>query len=364
VPETFQIKSTLRTYQVHFTEDWLSECERMVRDERAFFVIDSAVVDHFGDRFFEVVTSDRVFVTPATESVKTLDGASSLVELLSDRAVRRQDMLVAVGGGVVQDLVAFTASILYRGVDWTFIPTTLLAQADSCIGGKTSINVGARKNLVGTFHPPLVIHVDPALLETLPEVEIRSGIGEIMHYYVYADSALLESLVRDYEVILRDRRLLGPHIREALRIKREVIEVDEFDRGERNKFNYGHTFGHALESLTNFELRHGQAVTVGMCLANDLSARCGLLPQREAEELNRRLAVNLPDFDGADLDLDRYLALLSKDKKNVGSGTLTCILTGGLGNLSKCTLPMDKVLRTSIQNFYQTVLPELATLRR
>ena len=352
VSNSFEVRSHVRTYRVSFTDDWMDTCTDLAEDERTFFVVDAAIAKKFGSRVERCVPSERMETIEATEAVKTLEGAGRLVERLSERGVRRHDMIVAIGGGVIQDVVGFTASILYRGVEWTFLPTTLLAQADSCIGGKTSINVGTRKNLVGTFYPPGMIYIDPGFLESLPEVEIRSGIGEIMHYYVYAGSPLLEPMVEEYSTFLENPRDLCRHIREALHIKRGVIEIDEFDKGERNKFNYGHTFGHALESISEFELRHGQAVTAGMCLANDLSVRLGLLDAGKAARLNALLSVNLPSYEWGSLDFDRYFELLSRDKKNVGKGTLTCILAEGYGRLVKQTLPMDDQFAGWVKSFF------------
>lgn len=362
MPEPLVIESSLRTYRVEFDGGFADRCRRLA-GEGAFFVVDAAVDRHFGDDIADAVPAERRVILEASEEVKTLDGVKSLALLLSDRGVRRGQMLVAVGGGVIQDVAAFTASILYRGVAWVFLPTTLLAQADSCIGGKTSINVGERKNLVGNFNPPAWIHIDAAFLATLPDVEIRSGIGEILHYYVFGDSALLEPLIRDYDAILADRTLLAPHVQEALRIKRDVIRVDEFDRGIRNHFNYGHTFGHALESITDFKLRHGQAVTVGMCLANELSEWLGLTDRGTVTRVNELLRVNLPDYPWDDLDPDRYMELLSRDKKNVDSSTLTCILMEAPGRLTKRSIPMDGELRTRIREFFNVGLPKLVISR-
>jgi 3-dehydroquinate synthase len=297
------------------------------------------------------VPQDQLVVLDAIEPNKTMDKSQWLMQMVSQRQLRRNQQLVAIGGGIVQDITAFSASILYRGIDWTFIPTTLLAQADSCIGGKTSINLGDRKNLVGSFHPPSDVIVDLAFLESLSNDDIRSGIGEMLHYYLYADSPQTQALVDDQVALLKDRARFLPHIWESLTIKRDVIEEDEFDRGERNKFNYGHTFGHALEAVTRFAINHGQAVTVGMDLANRLSTERGMLDAAESERLHGLLVGNLPNYDWATLDLNEYLSALSSDKKNV-SADLTCILSRGPGKLFKHALPIDDSLRTSISEYF------------
>src|SRR5271157_5866279 len=142
------------------------------------------------------------------------------------------------------DITAFVASILYRGLEWSFFPTTLLAQGDSCIGSKTSINLGDKKNLIGNFYPPSSIYIDTAFLESLETDDIKSGIGEMLHFYYYANSSYIDKLIGNYIHAISNRSTLIEYIRESLSIKKSVIEIDEFDKGERNKFNYGHTFGH------------------------------------------------------------------------------------------------------------------------
>jgi 3-dehydroquinate synthase len=260
--------------------------------------------------------------------------------------------VIAIGGGIVQDIAAFSASILYRGVEWIFVPTTLLAQADSCIGSKTSINLGDKKNLIGNFYPPAQILIDTTFLETLFVDDIKSGIGEILHFYYYADTPLIGELMAEYDRLLVERSRLRRYIRESLQIKKVVAENDEFDRGERNKFNYGHTFGHALESASHYAIRHGLAVTVGMDLANYLSLRLGRMTLDCFNELHAVLRRNFPDTNLRDLDLNDYVRALSKDKKNLGSDVV-CILASGPGHLEKVRLRLDKDLRQIIESYFR-----------
>ncbi|MCG6536478.1 MAG: 3-dehydroquinate synthase, partial [Syntrophales bacterium LBB04] len=246
---------------------------------------------------------------------------------------------------------AFSASIIYRGIEWSFFPTTLLAQADSCIGSKTSINLGDKKNLIGNFYPPADVFIDTTFLNSLAVEDIKSGIGEILHYYLYAASPFFDELIRDYAMIIKDRDLLMKHIRESLNIKKSVIEDDEFDRGERNKFNYGHTFGHAIESVTDYAVKHGQAVTVGMDLANYVSMKMGFMKPEIFHDLHTKLYINFPEFDFNGINLDRYFDLLSKDKKNIGS-SVGCILAEAPGILLKKQLPLDDHLRKMIHAYF------------
>ena len=344
------IRSKLRDYGVDFVTDFSIPLKEAV-DEGGFVICDRTVYDLYRDRIRSAVIQDRCLIVEAKETTKTLEKCKDVVEILVGHKVRRNHKLIAVGGGVVQDLTAFIASILYRGIDWLFFPTTLLAQGDSCIGSKTSINFGHNKNLLGNFYPPSRIFIDSGFLESLIVEDIQSGIGEILHFYYYDNSPLIGKLVNNYRAVIENRGLLREYTQESLRIKKSVIEVDEFDKGERNKFNYGHTFGHALETVTDYGVRHGQAVTVGMDLANYLSWQLGLLSKEQFDEMHAQLSVNFPDYDFVTCNMDVYFEALSKDKKNIGNN-LGCILTEGVGRLVRQQIPFDGALKKNIQSYF------------
>jgi 3-dehydroquinate synthase len=350
MPDDLWISSTRRNYQVRFVDDVFRWFDGRPPDS-AFTVCDSLVHELYRDRIQPVIPSSRLTLVEAREQNKTLTACHKLLETLVEHQFRRNQRLVALGGGIIQDVVGFTASVLYRGVEWVFMPTTLLAQADSCIGGKTSINLGDKKNLIGTFSPPSEVLISTTFLDSLSDEEIKSGIGEMLHFYLYADSPLALRLVENHAAVLRDRRQLVDYIHGSLEIKKRVIELDEFDTGERQKFNYGHTFGHALESLTDYAVKHGQAVTVGMDLANFLSSELGLMSRASYERLHDLLSVNFPVVSWEGCDWDRYLTLLSRDKKNLGS-ELRCVLARGPGALELHQLPLDERLRTLVRRYF------------
>ena len=348
--DSLLIKSLFRNYQVNFIGDFTQPLKALV-EQHTFFIIDAIVWKIYEEKLKRLIPEELLLIVEANEKNKSLDKCREIIEILVERKIRRNEKIVAIGGGVIQDITAFSASIIYRGIEWSFIPTTLLAQADSCIGSKTSINLGEKKNLVGNFYPPSNVFIDATFLESLSVDDIKSGIGEILHYYLYAASLLFDELITDYTMIIRQRNLLGKYIRESLKIKKLVIENDEFDRGERNKFNYGHTFGHAIESVTDYAIKHGQAVTAGMDLANYVSMKSGLMSLDIFQDIHSKLSSNFPDYDWDKINLDRYLALLSKDKKNIGD-KVGCILSEGPGMLIKQQLTLDNHFKEMIGAYF------------
>jgi 3-dehydroquinate synthase len=345
------VRSRIQNYSVQFVND-VFQILLEEKGKPSFLIVDSVVHSLFREKFDGVIDPDRHLLLEANELHKTYEYCGTIIQQLLKKNVRKNVKIVAIGGGVVQDVAAFCASIMFRGLEWVFVPTTLLAQADSCIGGKTSINFGEVKNTIGNFYPPSVIHIDLRFLDALPEDDIKSGIGEILHFYYYANSRFIGELYAEYAKLLADRSLLKPHILESLSIKKSVIEVDEFDKGERNKFNFGHTFGHALESVTNYGIKHGQAVTVGMDIANMISYNSGLLDRRTYQELKSQLKTNFPSYQLSGIDIDTYVKFLSKDKKNVDE-QLVCILSEGPGKLTKKKIPMDASFKELIASYFR-----------
>ena len=346
------IHSRLRDYDVEFVEDAF----RILGDHfdpLSCLIVDKAVHGLFAERLQPILGSRPHVILEATEKHKSYDYCGNVIQQLLNINVRKNTQLVAVGGGVVQDLVAFCASIMFRGIEWAFVPTTLLAQADSCIGGKTSINFGEVKNKLGNFYPPSKIYIDTQFLDSLSAEDISSGLGEILHFYYYSNSPMTSALYDNYRSLMRERAGLRPYILESLRIKKSVIEVDEFDQNERNKFNYGHTFGHALESVTNYEIKHGLAVTVGMDIANMFSHFLGLMDEHTYRSIESKLRMNFPTYSFKTVDVESYIKLLSRDKKNVDD-QLTCILSGGPGKLVKTRIPMDRTFAELLTVYFRS----------
>ena len=317
------VKSYKKEYTVKYVDAINDEILQPLSNE--FLVIDENINNlypHIRKHFNE----NKTYVFKASESSKTLKFCTELLNFLVESGFKRNNKLIAVGGGITQDVVGFTSSVIYRGVDWVFFPTTLLAQADSCIGSKTSINFNGTKNSIGTFHPPLEIFCCVDFLNTLPQKDIKSGIGEVLHYYLIDDYNKAIDMMSNYDDIVQGNfSLMKKHIKQSLEIKKKIIEIDEFDSGIRKIFNYGHTFGHAIEGLTNYEICHGQAVSLGADLANYVSYRLGYINKNLFTKMHNILKKNIPEYIIEESNLDKYIQLLMKDKKNVNK-SVGCIL--------------------------------------
>jgi 3-dehydroquinate synthase len=282
--------------------------------------------------------SSATVVVPAGEGTKSFRMLERVCgELLAAR-IERGDLVVALGGGVIGDLAGFAASVVRRGVDYVQVPTTLLAQVDSSVGGKTAINSSHGKNLVGAFYQPILVVADTALLDTLPKREFRAGYAEVVKYGLLGDAAFFSWLDANW----RDLFAGGPAREHAIavscRAKAAIVARDERETGDRMLLNLGHTFGHAFEAAAGFSERllHGEAIGLGMALAFEFSARRGLLPQAEAERAIAHLAaVGLPTHvsavPGEWPGVDGMMDLISQDKK-VRRGRLTLILVRGIGS--------------------------------
>jgi 3-dehydroquinate synthase len=343
--EVLVIRSHAGPYRVELVDDAFARLEPEGR-----FVIDARVAELYGAQLSGILQSGSALVIEASERAKSLDRFDNYIEQLAAMGIRRGEVLVAIGGGVIQDITCFIAGTLFRGLEWRFYPTTLLAQADSCIGSKSSINVGALKNMLGTFTPPARVIVSTSLLDTLADQEVRSGIGEMLKVHAIDGQASFAAIARDYDRLLDDRETLRRYIRASLEIKRVFIEEDEFDQGRRNVLNYGHSFGHAIESATDFAIPHGVAVTIGMDMANDVAKTLGVTGTDTVERMRPTLRTNAAAFDEVDIPPHALLAALAKDKKHVGAD-LTLVLPDAQGRIAVLRVPNDDAFREACEAY-------------
>ncbi len=354
-PDDFTVQSAAGPYQVRFNDALLNEAPALLSAPETHVLIDARVADLYAKRLGETLRRPQTILIDATEANKSLQQIIPVMERLLDNGLRRDQTLFAVGGGIIQDITCFIASTLFRGVAWKFMPTTLLAQADSCIGSKSSINLGRIKNVLGTFNPPREIYISTEFLDTLEAKDIRSGIGEILKVHAIDSCAAYDRLSLDYDVLLNDRAVLQKYIRESLLIKRRFIEQDEFDRGIRNIFNYGHSFGHAIESATDFAVPHGIAVAMGMTIANKIAALRSLTPERTFARMQPALRKNYAQFAQTPLDAEKIMAALTRDKKNTAARLMLILPTGDDAQIQRVAATPDDEFRSQLQTALQVV---------
>jgi 3-dehydroquinate synthase len=314
----------------------------LLRRRQAVIVSDETVAQHclagLQDSLSEAGIANHAVLLPPGEETKDLAHFGRLAEEILAFGIERGTMLVALGGGVVGDITGFAAATLLRGIDFVQIPTTLLAQVDSSVGGKTGINTRMGKNLIGAFYQPRLVLADTATLTTLPHRELLAGYAEIVKYGLIGDAGFFAWLDAEGRSVCN---LVPEALRRAVitscLMKAEIVASDEREEGDRALLNFGHTFGHALETETGFGARllHGEAVALGMVLAFDFAARLGLVAVEAAGRVHRHLdEIGLPTrlsaIGLAELSADRLLAHMSRDKK-VRDGRITLILPRRIG---------------------------------
>jgi 3-dehydroquinate synthase len=348
-PVTVDVALGARAYDIVIGRDLLPSLGRRVAalrpGARAAIVTDRNVARHWLAKteasLAEAGIASSHIIVEEGEGSKSYAGLAQVSEALIGAKIERNDLVVALGGGVVGDLAGFAAAILRRGVDFVQVPTSLLAQVDSSVGGKTGINSPQGKNLLGAFHQPVLVVADTAVLDTLTPRQFRAGYAEVAKYGVLGDEAFFSWLEANQADIFAGGAAREHAIATSCRAKAAIVSRDERETGERALLNLGHTFGHALEAATGFSERlfHGEAVSVGMVLAAELSVRLGMIGEADAARVRRHLAeVGLPtrlqDIAGFAqeglADADALMALMAQDKK-VKRGRLTFILLAAVG---------------------------------
>lgn len=343
--QTLRVALKERSYDIeigngnraHFSSFLRQRCET----EHAILITDTTVdplyADGLGDQLVEAGWETHLLVVDAGEQSKSTEVASQLWETMLAEGADRQTVVVAVGGGVVGDLAGFVAATYARGIPFVQIPTTLLAQVDSSVGGKVGVNLPGAKNMVGAFWQPRGVLIDVAVLSTLPVREYRAGLAEVVKYGVILDADFFDYLQQQVEAIdAQDPRVLATIVQHCCRLKAEVVEQDERETtGLRAVLNYGHTFAHALEAAGSYgQLLHGEAVAMGMCCAARLAARLGHVGEPFVEKQHHllqalHLETTLPDYSP-----DELLRLMYHDKK-VEQGQLRFILPDRMGHVQQ-----------------------------
>jgi len=315
-----KINSKIKDYDVIFDNSF-NFINKFNNINNSIIIIDKNVYGLYNDKFVET-NKDNLFLFDAIEENKTFDYVKKIYDFLIIKAVKRNLTIISIGGGITQDITGFVASTLYRGVKWIFVPTTFLAMTDSCIGSKTSLNYNKYKNLMGTFYPPNVIYINTNFLDTLKELDFYSGIGETIKFQL-----MKEDYPKNFHKVLETITLIIDKpdsrlsiINDNMNIKLSYIKGDEFDLGRRNLLNYGHCFGHSLETSSNYYIPHGIAVNIGMIYANLLSLNRNLINQDQVTFLNNNILLpNIPlELRIEDFNAKILIEALKNDKKRIG----------------------------------------------
>ncbi len=321
---------------------------------RNFLVTDSHVAKLWAGKIREIMPLGGTFEFPAGELHKTADTVVAICRHAAELCFDRKARFVALGGGVVGDMTGFAAAIYMRGVGFVQIPTTLLAMVDSSVGGKTGIDIPEGKNLIGAFHQPEKVLIDPEFLTTLPVGEIRCGLAEILKTGVLFDETLFAELEREPETLTTspDLERFVPLIHRSCELKAQVVVADEREAGVRALLNYGHTFGHAVELLSDFKIGHGEGVAIGMCCAGKLAVRAGLWSQEENERQTRAiaalgLATKLP----AHCSAPAMLEAMRRDKKS-NNGAIVLVLPRRIGGAEVVRDIPDSEIAGALETMY------------
>lgn len=323
------LHSKIKDYYVHYETNF--DFMNKLRDvQPRVIIVDRKVFDLYTDIFKTSFDSDEFILFDAIESNKTIENCMILYEKIINKAFKKNMTIISAGGGITQDVTGFVASTLYRGVKWIYLPTTFLAQTDSCIGSKTSLNFKSYKNLVGSFFPPDHIYINPRFINTLTDLDFYSGIGEAIKLQLMKEDSPKD--IKEIKAVIekatfKEAAYLTELIRDNMNIKISYMENDEFDQGRRNLLNYGHCFGHALETASSYHVPHGIAVLIGILFAAILSHARHMLSAEYLHSIftelvapNIRLKLDRDYFDDK-----LILTSMKKDKKKIGK-LLTVII--------------------------------------
>lgn len=354
--ESFEVASYRGKYRARFVDDAFATLTKELEDGDWLF-IDTNIMRLYEAQLAPLVNRFKIKPIEPAEPSKSYQGVEPIIQELIEGGFKKNNRLVAIGGGITQDVTAFISSILYRGVGWIFVPTNLLSQCDSCIGSKTSINFRDYKNQVGGFFPPTEIYIDQRFLETLDDQEICSGLGEMAHYFLVDGEKSFAMFEEKIDDALERGPALKELIAESLAIKKRMIEIDEFDQGPRNVFNYGHSFGHAIEGYTSYAIPHGIAVSFGMDLANEVSHTLGLVTREFVDRVSPCLAKIRYRTPFPAIEFERYLGYLKKDKKNTSDG-IRLILTKGYGEMFLTRVEPDDAFCETVKRCFDSFIKE------
>lgn len=345
-------------YDIVYTDDFSALAEEIKRpgcgDRKVCIITDTNAGPIYTQEILNVLPDAGVFTIPAGEEHKNLDTICSIYRFLIDNHYDRNSVLIALGGGVIGDMTGFAAATYLRGIDFIQIPTTLLAQADSSIGGKTGVDFEGYKNMVGAFKMPILVYENVSTLKTLDGRQFASGFAEVMKHGLIKDEDYYVWLIDNmYEIRERDPKILQKMLYRSNEIKKEVVEKDPYEKGERMLLNFGHTIGHAIEKYRNFELTHGECVALGCVAASYISWKRDMISKEEFYEIRDMFVPFGLPVSEENIDVEEVLRLTKSDKKMRGS-QIRFILLEGIGKAVVVRDVTDDEIRAAIEEINWT----------
>ena len=349
-----------RSYDIYIGDSLIYRMNDFMPQEvegKSIFIVTDTNVQPYAERIHALFSENNarscaLHVVPAGEATKSFQRVEEVCGWMLENGLNRDSIVMAVGGGVIGDLTGFCASVVMRGVPYMQVPTTLLSQVDSSVGGKTGINTKQGKNLVGSFYQPSAVIADIETLQTLPRRELLAGYAEVLKYGLIQDSGFFSWLEKNGErVINLEKDAVAHAIEVSCKAKATTVEADETEQGRRALLNFGHTFGHALEAEAGYDgtLLHGEAISIGMVMAMDLSNRMGLCSEDDFIRLEEHLVkIGLPTraslIDGLETNVDRLIKIMERDKK-VKNGKMVFVVANAIGDAFLSDTVSPKLVR-------------------
>tara|TARA_B100001250_G_scaffold407167_1_gene427484 strand:+ start:1235 stop:2281 length:1047 start_codon:yes stop_codon:yes gene_type:complete len=342
-----KISSKIHNYEVVFNTNLKNSFTSF--KENTVFIIDSNVYSIY---LKNIIRNKKYIKLSSNEGTKDFLNLKKLINFFI-KNVSKNTLVIAIGGGVIQDVTSFLSSIFKRGVDWNFFPTTIISQGDSCIGGKTSINYNKLKNQLGNFYPPKKIIINSSFLKNISKKEIFSGLGEMGHYFLLSNNQDYK-YYREFMFNFSKKKKLDFNkiIYKSLKIKKKYIEKDEFDKNIRLKLNYGHTFGHALENLS--VIPHGIAVAHGMNISNFVSYKLGYLDFNQYNNMSETLSIILKKYPIKKINIKKFLEIMRKDKKSINKN-IRVILSKGIGKMFLKNINNEKKFTEILKDYFSKI---------
>lgn len=351
VSPSLTIRSLQGDYAVNFENRVEHVVRQLVKDQpSAVLLADRQVAKLYGQQLALLLEGMPTLLLDATEEEKTLTGVTKVVQWLQDQQCTRQTVVIALGGGIIQDVAVFSSHIYYRGIRWVFIPTTLLSMGDSCIGAKCGINLREFKNQLGVFHSPSEVIICTEFLASLSDLAFRSGCGEMYRLMLTGPRHYVEEFQNAVKAVGLHQIDLPKFIYRSLEVKKGIIEIDEHERDLRRVLNFGHTFGHALEAMTEYEVPHGLAVVWGLDLVNYIAYRSGILQPKLFASINEFIKEHFAFRLTCKLDAHELIRYAKRDKK-VADGKVNLIVMEEPGRLKILKTPFDEALLALVSEF-------------